>query len=234
MRAFGCWIVVLVLGAAAGCVSTGARSDSGDCDPIAYRSAILEMLRTDQLHRSAVDWGTTDRAEIERLSSLPDDEQMAEQARRIREGVRLDAELENELRERQGAIDRANVNELMSWVRACGWPTEELRGEDVPSVVPILIHMPMDQAAWALPVLKEEVLAGRMPAKPYATIHDRKQQHDGKPQIYGMVRAFDAQTRTVLPPAIVDLDATNRARAEIGLDPIGEHRITDERTAAGR
>ena len=235
MRVLCYSVVALALGAAVGCASTTELCHaSRDCDASAYCDAIVEMLRTDQLHRSAISWGTTDKAELDRLSSLPDNEQMVEYARRTRAGIRLDAEVEKALWEKQIAIDRANGDELMAWVRACGWPTRELLGEDAPSVIPILIHMPMDQAAWVLPVLKKEVLAGRMPPKPYATIYDRKQQHDGTPQLYGMVQAFDAQTRTVLSPAIVDLDATNRARAEIGLDPIGEHRITDEQTAAGR
>ncbi|MFI4896449.1 MAG: DUF6624 domain-containing protein, partial [Phycisphaerales bacterium JB059] len=82
--------------------------------------------------------------------------------------------------------------------------------------------------------LREETLAGRMPPKQYAVIADRKLQHDGKPQIYGTARAFDAKTRTVLPPAIVSIEATNAARAEIGLGALEEYRITDEATAAGR
>ena len=84
------------------------------------------------------------------------------------------------------------------------------------------------------PVLHDEVLAGRMDPNPYAMIFDRKQQHDGKPQIYGKMQAFDPKTQSVLAPAIVDIDQTNAARAEIGLEPLTEYRITDAETAAGK
>ena len=75
-----------------------------------------------------------------------------------------------------------------------------------------------------LPVLRAEVLAGRMPPEPYAMIFDRKRQHEGEPQLYGTALAFDPATRTVLPPAVVDIDETNAARAEIGLEPLDEYR----------
>ncbi|MHA7814187.1 MAG: DUF6624 domain-containing protein [Phycisphaerales bacterium] len=204
------------------------------CDPQAYREVVEEIIRTDQQYRTAISWGTTDEAELARLEALPDDEQMEEHVRRSREGIKLKSELEKKLWAKQIAIDRANTRSLMDWVRACGWPSEELLGEGTPSMVPVLIHMQMEDAEWVLPVLREEVLAGRMPPRPYAMIFDRKQHHEGKPQIYGMTQAYDSKTRTVLPPAIVDLDATNAARAEIGMDPIEEYRITDEATAAGR
>ncbi len=204
------------------------------CDPQKYREVVVEIGRTDQLHRSAISWGTTDPEELARLEALPDDEQMAAIMQRQRDGVSLSEEVEKELWDKQIAIDRANTKLLMRWVRACGWPSEELLGEGTPSMVPVLIHMQMDDAEWVLPVLREEVLAGRMPPRPYAMIFDRKQHHEGKPQLYGMTQAFDAKTRTVLAPAIVSLEETNAARAEIGMDPIEEYRITDEATAAGR
>lgn len=224
-----CVLVVSLLG----CASSPAR-EAGGCDLDAYRVAVAEINRTDQQYRTAISWGTTDEAELARLKALPDDENMEESFRRSREGIKLEPELEKELWAKQIAIDRANTQTLMDWVQACGWPSEELLGEDTPSMVPVLIHMQMEDAEWVLPVLREEVLAGRMPPRPYAMIFDRKQHHEGKPQIYGMTQAFDSATRTVLPPAIVDLDATNAARAEIGMDPIEAYRITDEATAAGQ
>lgn len=219
-------------------IGAAEPADSGapdpGCDPQAYREVVDEIIRSDQQYRTAISWGTTDEAELARLEALPDDEQMEEHVRRSREGIKLESELEKKLWAKQIAIDRANTRSLMSWVKACGWPSEELLGEGTPSMVPVLIHMQMEDAEWVLPVLRDEVLAGRMPPRPYAMIFDRKQHHEGKPQIYGMTQAYDSKTRTVLPPAIVDLEATNAARAEIGMDPIEEYRITDEATAAGR
>jgi hypothetical protein len=94
--------------------------------------------------------------------------------------------------------------------------------------------MQPEDAEWVLPHLRREVDAGRMEPKPYAMIFDRKQHHAGQPQLYGLMQAFDSQTQSVLPPAIVDIEATNKARAEIGMEPLEEYRITDVKTASGQ
>lgn len=198
-----------------------------------YRMILDQIYDSDQKFRTAISWGTTDQTELDRLDALSDDEQLSEYARRNREGVALDPDLEKELWEKQIAIDRSNTKQLMDLVKRFGWPTEELLGEGTPSMVPVLIHMQMEDSDWVLPVLHREVLDGRMPPKPYAMIYDRKQHHEGKRQIYGMMQAFDSKTGSVLAPAIVDIDETNIARSKIGLDPLEEYRITDEATAAG-
>lgn len=223
-----------VLASTIGCATTQAIDETIECDPDAYRAVLDEIIESDQRYRTQISWGTTDADEIARLKALPDEEQMNENIQRKREGIKLDKELEDTLWAKQIEIDRANTKRLMRWIEECGWPSEEQLGEGTPSMVPVLIHMQMDDAAWVLPILREEVLNGRMPPRPYASIYDRKQQHEGNPQLYGMMQAFDSKTRTILAPAIHDLDATNKARAEIGMDPIEEYRITDIATAAGR
>lgn len=217
-----------------GCATTQAIDEPIECDTESYRAVLDEIIESDQRYRTQISWGTTDADEIARLKSLPEDEQMAELVRRNKEGVTLDKALEERLWAKQIEIDRANTKRLMRWIEQCGWPSEDRFGEGTPSMVPVLIHMQMEEAEWVLPILRDEVLNGRMPPRPYASIYDRKQQHEGKPQLYGMMQAYDSKTRTVLAPAIHDLDATNSARAEIGMDPIEEYRITDIATAAGR
>jgi len=198
-----------------------------------YRATLDEMMTTDQSYRSAISWGTTDEQELAKLKALDDDAHMKEFVRRRSEGIKLDPELEKQLWEKQIAIDRANTDRLMQLVERYGWPDEDMPGGAFSDPVPILIHMQMDDAERVLPVLRDEVLAGRMPGKQYAMIFDRKRQHDGKPQLYGTAQAFDSKTRTVLAPAVVDIEETNAARAEIGLEPLVEFRITDAKTAAG-
>jgi hypothetical protein len=224
----------VILLVASGAVSVVSSHSEPDCDPVTYREVMDEIMRTDQRYRSAISWGTIDPDELAKLESLSDDEQMKVMLQRRREGKTLTPEQEKELWDKQIAIDRANTKLLMEWVQACGWPSEEMLGEGTPSMTPVLIHMQMEDAQWVLPVLRAEVLAGRMPPRPYASIYDRKQQHEGKPQLYGMMQAYSVETKSVLAPAIHDLEATNEARKAIGMDPIEEYRITDEKTAAGR
>ncbi len=212
-----------------GCASTQSTNQ----DPDAYRSALDAILESDQRYRTMISWGTTDPDELARLEALDDDASMAEYVRRNKEGIELDPEVEQELWDKQIPIDQANTKELMRLVDQYGWPTVETAGVGFPSPVPVLIHMTMEDMDWVLPKLRDEVLAGRMEPGPYAMIYDRKQQHDGEPQLYGKSQAFDSKTMTVLPPAIVDIDETNRARAEIGMEPLTEYRITDAKTAAG-
>ena len=228
-------IGIVPAGLLIGC-STSQRTDQQTIHATeneSYRAALEEINESDQLYRTAISWWTTDPDELARLEALDDEASMAEWGRRNAEGIRLDPDIEKELWTKQIAIDRANTKRLMELIDRYGWPTIQSAGEGFPSPVPVLIHMQMDDAEWVLPRLREEVLAGRMEPGPYAMIYDRKQQHDGKPQLYGMTQAFDSETRTILPPAIVDLDATNAARAEIGMEPLTEFRITDEKTASG-
>ncbi len=213
-----------------GCASTQSREHN----PSAYRAELESILETDQQYRSMISWGTTDPAELAQLKALDDEAHMAEYVRRNQEGIKLDPEVENTLWEKQTKIDQRNTTRLMELVDQYGWPTTESAGEDFPSPVPVLIHMPMEDMDWVLPKLLDEVLEGRMDPNPYAMIYDRKQQHDGKPQLYGKSQAFDSKTRTILPPAIVSIEETNSAREAIGLEPLDEYRITDASTAAGQ
>lgn len=232
--------VVVALGAvslsvAYGCSTYAQRCDqnSSVCESLSYRESLEKMMESDQLYRDAISWGTTDSDELAVLNALDDEAHMVEYSRRNAEGINLDPKLENELWKKQITIDLANTRELMRLVELHGWPTDESAGVGYPSPVPVLIHMQPEDVEWVLPKLRVEVLAGRMDPGPYAMIYDRKQQHDGKPQLYGKTQAFDSKTRTILAPAIVDIDATNMARAEIGLEPLVEYRITDSHTAAG-
>ncbi|MFK7760055.1 MAG: DUF6624 domain-containing protein [Phycisphaerales bacterium] len=222
---------VVVTALNSGCSSRQHRADG--FTPQQYHQALDAIMEADQRYRTAISWGTTDPDELARLQALDDDASMAEYVRRNKEGIELDPDVEQALWDKQIPLDRANTKELMRLIDAHGWPTEESAGEGFESPVPVLIHMTMEDMEWVLPKLRVEVLAGRMDPGPYAMIYDRKQQHDGVPQLYGKSLAFDSKTRSILPAAIVDIDETNRARAEIGMEPLLEYRITDAKTAAG-
>ena len=197
-----------------------------------YRMALESMMESDQRHRTALSWGTTDPEELARLEALPDEEVLAEMSRRSQAGIELPADVRADLSARQSQLDAANTQELVGYVERFGWPTEDRVGPYTDPTA-ILIHMPMDDVGAVLPLLEREVRAGRLEAKRYAAIYDRKRQHDDQPQLYGACRAFDTATGSVLAPAIVDIDQTNAARADIGLEPLTEYRITDAATAAG-
>lgn len=233
----GVLLFALLSGCASSAPSPGGPGVSGapltQAQAAEYRAALAEMMADDQRHRHALTWETTDPDELDRLSGLSLEESLAEQSRRREAGIRLDPGTRERLERAQTELDIANTRRLMELVRRYGWPTERTLGAGFEDPTAILIHMRPEDTDKALPTLKAETLAGRMPPKKYAMIFDRQRQHHGRPQLYGTVQAFDPETRTVRPPAIVDPDATNRARAEIGLGPLTEFRVTDARTAAG-
>lgn len=213
--------------------SGSAIPDTLTSDQIAsYRRVLDAIAISDQKFRTPVSWGTEDPDELARLEALDDDASIAEWGRRRAEGISLPEETERAYMAKQSEIDRENCGELMELVDRWGWPSEARLGAGTPDMTAVLIHMPMDMVGGFLPRLERETLAGRMNPKRYAVIYDRKRQHDGEPQLYGTAQAFDAATRTVLPPAVVDIDATNAARDRIGLEPLDEYRLLEESPGA--
>lgn len=186
------------------------------------------MAILDQVHRTPVSWGTTDPAELARLEALDDDAHIAEWARRHKEGIRLPQALETELMARQSVLDARNVARLAGIIRSYGYPSAERLGVDAPDPVPLLIHASLEDYDAVAPLLLEEARAGRMGARPFAALTDRKRQHRGELQLYGTCRAIDAATGEHLAPLIGDIDATNAARAALGMEPLVEYRVAGE------
>jgi hypothetical protein len=189
------------------------------------RTELIEMNRLDQLHRKAVSWGTTDPKELARLDALDDEANMAETKRRWREGVKLPKAVADELMAKQRKLDKANLDQLIEWTSTFGYPDPERLGIDAPTPVGVLLHA---QTEWFEPLaelLHAEAKAGRMNAKEFAAVSDRKAQHAGRMQLYGMCQRFDATSNSILPPEIEDIDKTNAARAELGLPPLERYLI---------
>lgn len=195
-------------------------------DELAVLSIELhEMMRLDQLYRTPVSWGTLDRAELERLEALDDDATLAEWGRRNREGISLPKALEKELMAKQEKLDAANLKQLAEIMETIGYPDPTLLGIDAPDPLPVLIHAQLEGYDAVASELLEEARAGRLRAKAYAALSDRKRQHRGMTQLYGTCKAMDRATGKILPPGIESIEATNAARAELGMPELKEYRI---------
>jgi hypothetical protein len=201
-------------------------------DRVHYRAVLERIAIDDQKYRDMISWGTTDPEELAALEALDDEAHMAEWARRRAEGIKLDPEEDKRLRALQSELDFYITRVLINLVERFGWPSEEMLGEGTPDMTPVLIHMHNDDAEWVLPILRRETLAGRMEPKKYGGIYDRKLQLEGQPQLYGTVLYYDRATSSILPPEIVDIEATNAARAEIGLEPLTEYTPVEIDSAA--
>lgn len=203
-----------------------ARADVAKLDEetrAKLKAEFKEMLASDQSYRSMLSWRTTDPDELARLQALPDDEQIEAWRNRLKNAPELPAATREEFNKKQQEIDKKNEERLREIVTKYGWPDEKRFGEDF-SVEVILIHGGVESVLAMKPMLKREVLAGRLKAKKFAAIIDRKLQHAGKIQLYGMSSAFDRETGKVLPPLIENIEKTNAARKEIGMPPLEKYR----------
>ncbi|MCR9247360.1 MAG: hypothetical protein NXI31_20200 [bacterium] len=225
-------------GSSPGAVSAAAANRAADAPAVRQPSLIeraelaaglREMMRLDQLHRTPVSWGTTDPKELARLEALDDAAHLAEAKRRWREGIELPKAQRGALMAKQGVLDRENFDHLMRWVRAFGYPDPDRLELDAPSPLPVLIHARLEQFDAVRSVLEVEAKAGRMPAKEFAALSDRKAQHAGRRQLYGTCHRFDPKSGKVLPPEIEDLAKTNAARTALGLPPLEKYLIVPGR-----
>jgi hypothetical protein len=122
----------------------------------------------------------------------------------------------------QRETDAAHLARLREIIAEHGWPGDDRTGADASPVV-FLLHSPhkMDEMR---DELLAEVHAGRLPAREFAMAMDKARKVRGELQLYGTGDEFDPATGTVRPPRVASIEATNAARAEIGLGPLAEYR----------
>ena len=150
--------------------------------------------------------------------------------------LKLPKAVEDSLWILQREIDQQNLEAFKVIIQDYGYPSKERLGTKTDQLFILLLHPPYPKAE--IPAFMEEmstlllpeVKAGRMPAKSYAMFYDNMLGKIlRKPQLYGTNQQFDVKTRTILPPGIIDIDATNKARVSIGLPVLeeGEYRIIE-------
>lgn len=196
------------------------------------RLELREMMAADQRVRYMTMFGTFSPCEADSIAALLADLDAADYFARRQE---LEAEAEARLSQaerdvllaRQQATDAANIERLRAIVDAYGWPdSTRIGGSTNPFV--FLLHAHPDTLDAMLPVLRREVDAGRMPPLQYARAVDKQRKIRGALQLYGSGEEFDPETRSLMPPRIADIEATNAARAAIGLPPLEAYRLASE------
>ena len=193
-----------------------------------------EIKETDQLYRGPIAKETLDKTIIAKIDSVFDS-QGIEAGLNFEASLNLEMppEIKDSLWQLQHTLDFRNHMYLRGILEEYGWISEELVKDNNYIQILLLMHPPKD---WVIPeylenysaLLKQEVFAGRMPAKTYAMFYDNiKGKILREPQIYGTNQQFDSKTGKILPPGIKDLKESNKARKEIGLPLLkkGEYRI---------
>ena len=189
---------------------------------------LREMLRTDQRVRTMYTYGTFSPCEADSLQrSLRglDTETYIERS----QAMRAEAQARTTPAERAVLLqimhdaDAAMLARLQAIIAEHGWPSDERTDADVNPVV-FLLHVP-HAIAGMREVLLAEVAAGRLPATHFAMAVDKSLNVQGELQLYGTAEEYDPAAQRLLPPRIASIEATNAARAQIGLPPLEAYRI---------
>jgi len=198
-------------------------------------STPASMMELDQKYRSELTYGTTDPEILAKIDEVCESDGVEACIKYYRS---LDLSLEESVRDSlsrlQNTLDFQNHMTIRGIWERYGWIGEDIAKDNNGIQILLLMHPPYGREL--IPayhkeyadLLIEEVKAGRMPAKTYAMFYDNiLGKILRKPQLYGTNMKFDVETNKVLPPGIADIEVTNAARQEIGLDPLveGEYRI---------
>ncbi|MEM1056613.1 MAG: DUF6624 domain-containing protein [Bacteroidota bacterium] len=200
----------------------------------ALRTEIAEMLHRDQQVRYMQTVGTFSPALAdsigEVLSALPMEEYLAMTDSLEREAEqRLTQAEQDSLIAIMRTADRAHIVRLREIVETHGWPdSTRIGGSSNPFI--FLLHTSPDTLESMLDLLRTEVDAGRMAPRQFAMAVDKSRKIRGERQLYGSGMEFDPETRSMVPPVVDSIDATNRAREAIGLPPLTEYRLPESAT----
>ncbi|MEO0558149.1 MAG: DUF6624 domain-containing protein [Bacteroidota bacterium] len=191
------------------------------------RAEIEDMLAWDQRVRYMNTVGTFDPEVADRigrqLAAMPIERNFAvsDSLKKVAQ-ERLTPAEKDSLKALWHRVDLENIQRLREIVAAHGWPdTTRIGGSSNPFI--FLLHTHPDTLEAMLPMLRIEVLEGRMPPRQYAMSVDKSRQIRGEAQLYGTAGVFDPTTRTVGPPQVESIAETNAARREIGLAPLDEY-----------
>lgn len=189
----------------------------------ALTEELNEMLLSDQQYRVKISFGTLEQEFIDSIYALPDGEQMNFH---MNNKKKLPKATEDSLWAVQNAIDLANINRLQEIVCTYGWPARE-KFQLKTSALLFLTHCPTEKVEKMKELLYTEVKEGRMGSLEYAMFVDNMLLKHGEMQLYGTNKRFDRELKKVISPSLKDIEASNKARIDIGLEPLkeGEYRI---------
>ncbi|QDU69625.1 DUF6624 domain-containing protein [Engelhardtia mirabilis] len=162
---------------------------------------------------------------------LPADRRKAIAAELIERGERDQAVREelqsgssSDVVSRMVAIDRENTARMVELLGEVGWIDPERFGDEAARAAFLIVQHSGDKAlmAAALPFVRAEWQAGRVPGGHFALMYDRLELGLGRPQLYGsQIFSMGEQPQVVAP--LIDPVGVDARRAEVGLQPLAEY-----------
>ncbi|MFI5195454.1 MAG: hypothetical protein ACHQD8_00055 [Chitinophagales bacterium] len=182
------------------------------------RKEVETMLVNDQKYRWMLMFGELDEKKLAEMRKLPEGDQWKRMKQVQDNKVGISEHQKDSLWQLQGAIDSVNFIKMSGIVRRYGFPKKYV---EVYKASAIFLHSPVQFLTDDFfKVLMQEVKNNNMPGLEYATIYDKAQLNNKLPELYYVCEHYDPTTKTSHIRQPKDLEATNRAREEIGLKKI--------------
>lgn len=149
---------------------------------------------------------------------------MAEHDLQVRAELVASGELFGGYNKKMAAIHRENAESLDRIIDEYGWPGGSLVGSDGAEAAWLILQHSIGSPKFqrkCLPVLKEAVKSGEVPAVHAASLEDRIRVFEERPQRYGTSFDWDG-SGNLNPHPIEDPERVDEIRASVGLGPMAE------------
>ncbi len=160
---------------------------------------------------------------------------LAEEDGRVRAELAATGELFKGYNAQMREVHEANADELQKILDEFGWPGEPLAGKDGAAAAWLILQHAIGRPALqrgSVPLLKEAVARGEVPAAQVAYLEDRIAFSEKRPQKYGTQWDWGRDGRMHVW-TLADPERVNDFRASVGLPPLTRLAYEPEGEAAG-
>lgn len=171
------------------------------------------MVAADQKYRWMLMYGETDEQKLKELRGMSEQDRSVRMQQARANKVGISQPIKDSLWKLQEHIDSANFSRLSSILYKYGVPPSIMPGD----VSLIFDHTPDMITDDLLALLKQEVQDKHFPGFEYAVIYDGLQNYRKLPELYHVTKYYSTTTKTAAIKQPENLEATNKARKEIGL-----------------
>ncbi len=171
------------------------------------------MMAEDQKYRWMVMLGEIDSAKLAALRMMPEKDKWQRMKDVQMNKTGISKNQKDSLDNLQQHIDTANMRKIIAIINNYGFPTYIEPWE----VTTFFLHLPELLEDSHLNMVKDLIKKGKVSAEVFAMIYDRRQTGKNLPKLYYVQPHLDKITGKSTYQLPLNLDETNKARAEIGM-----------------
>jgi len=177
------------------------------------KQEIKAMAAEDQKYRWMVMFGEMDSAKLAGLRQMPEKDKWQRMKDVLANKTGISRIQKDSLNNLQQHIDTTNMRKIIAIINNNGFPTYIEPWE----VTIFFLHLPELLDDGHINMLKELTKKGKVSAEEFALIYDRRQIGKHLPELYCVAPHLDTVTGKSAYSIPLNLDETNKARAEIGM-----------------